>query len=204
MYVVAEVLVTVSLLSAPLERRLRWEVVFWGRCLESRAAVERPICLKKSCCLERGVGLNEGRAGGLRRRWAGLMGAGGRRPVKGDFPPVLAVAGGRKNAGMAELDVGWSGGKDDVERGTVGFCVRRSSCDGWCGSGSQSMESVSSSWEMMSVSDSGGVGGPAGDVGLGRVRREPRLLMSNGRVGVWRRLATGCPDNCWALISRGY
>jgi hypothetical protein len=58
--------------------------------------------LKKSRCCDRGVGLNCGGAGGFRRRCAGDMGAGGRRPVKGDFSPVAILAAGRRNAGMAD------------------------------------------------------------------------------------------------------
>jgi hypothetical protein len=48
------------------------------------------------------VGLNCGGGGGFRKRCAGDMGAGGRRPVKGDFSPVAILAAGRKKGGKAE------------------------------------------------------------------------------------------------------
>ena len=46
---------------------------------------------------------------------SGAMGAGGRRPVKGDFSPVAMLGAGRRKAGMAGDGDGW-----DVCMGLIG------------------------------------------------------------------------------------
>lgn len=68
------------------------------------------------------------------------MGAGGRRPVKGDFSPALAVAGGRRKAGMAGAD---DSGCAKEGACTIGLCVRLNTGEVWRGNGSQSIESSS-------------------------------------------------------------
>lgn len=66
--------------------------------------------------------------------------------MKGDFSVVPAAVAGRRNAGIE--GIGWGGGN---ELGMFKFCVRRTKGEAMRGSGSQSIESSTSS---------GGVGGP--------------------------------------------